>query len=861
MLVLKNINNINYNKFYKFMIDSLHKKIFHIQIQTFNLFLRLILQIKTFLYPRAKHSHAYFKSPIIKNNYININNIPKLNSWTKKPNLKEHHNLIIRINKINIKGLENKVTEILTNHPELKTIINSLLTISRFSNNKTEISNHLNELILISKNKEKLKKFENIINQKLEEIFTIHNTEKLKHLHNSRKHDILIPPIECLTTDYAQILAHFIIDDHGHIDETALSLALKHGTPNSISSTHGQYVKKIYKKLQSNLGKQLSQLTAPKNQTSQTTLFIRMALNKNINDPITHTDTRRAALICLLDNLYQEPASGTCYTSSIAMNVRTHFPEIFLNDLQHIIHNNHYTRTVQNMPYAFFPMIKASDIHLDEDLIKKITTTHGNTEFTYFINNISNRKRLLNENSFFSIINAFKTANINITSEEIIELLEKTEGIETNYYYDDNNKNKISIEISQLNEYLKKSQENEGTLIKLQSLPIKKLIQSLLLKYFKTTLNTLKENPIQYNQYTHLKNWIHQSFSNNQTTRLLRSWEYSLGTGTLDATQKTNVNNHRGISNTFAAWKIISLFNLTTQFDKLQKILYQEDYAQFLYNFHYIIDKELGLLYYKDSRTLFNKNNLTNYKKITRITSFKELQKLINTIIIKSANNLKEENKKQITKLSKHILKENWKEKLIPILQNESENKEETNLAKLLRSYASGGSIIETIANYCEQPITNPNRLFPNSPEDLLNKLITQIKFDLKDHSLTPQTLKKRIPASANTHALSLTLKQKFFQKALQWKGPTELFLQQHLKPETTLTIAHTNYLLNGQHTYLGIQKTTTHQYKLVAILDNKNTFSKNPDSYPTKAYDNYLNQKWQIFTQFNKNMTSLSKN
>lgn len=138
---------------------------------------------------------------------------------------------------------------------------------------------------------------------------------ELAAIQSSRSEDVFMPQKDCLATDYARISAKIIVDDKGNADKGALTSLLEgrkreKGLIGTTSSVHDALVTKMLKRIQRDLWPSILSIKAPLDKNSGAAMLIRITVGKHMDDEVTDADARRAAIICLLDELYQEDISG-----------------------------------------------------------------------------------------------------------------------------------------------------------------------------------------------------------------------------------------------------------------------------------------------------------------------------------------------------------------------------------------------------------------------------------------------------------------------------------------------------------------------------------------------------------------------
>lgn len=713
---------------------------------------------------------------------------PKENFKQKTETQSQTDPTINEIHRIGGEDLAKEINLFLTNHPKAIIHIEKMITLARFEGDK-KATLYLKKFLSI-KDKEAMSEFIKKLNNQVVSVINESINNQLNTLQKARAKDLLVPKEDTLATDYARILANIIIKDDGSTDLIALKVLANKEITETLSTIHNQHISQMLQQLDQGLTKNLENIKAPPKslQNSDTADFIRMAINKKMGEPLNNTDAKRAALICLLDELYQEDIASSCYTTTLAMNIRTQFPELFLKDISDIIKQGYYTRTINGNTYTFTPMSKALDEKLDSGKIKK------NSD--------------INENNLYSIITAFKNSGIDISINQIKDL------------------------------------------IKSKDISLKELIKFFTLKQIGLTEDSLnlikKQNPKneKYQQYIKLKNQIQQNFSNNRINRLLSSYQYSLGTASLE-TPNTHILQQTP-RQTFLSGKINTLFDLTPKFEKLKERISPNSYENFLTHFNHQIESRIKLQYHKNRRLFIDK------EQDKELSSIEDLQSTISSIIENLATELeaKPEEKQQLLSLANHLKSDRQKNSTLKILQENYQkhtNTTESDPTKLFKKFTELGSVAETFRDYTAKTEFQKGaiRIKPNSPKDLLLQLISLGK------SLNGKS--SILPTSAGDHAFSLLPNQGLFQEAIQSKNTTHWL--NTLPPETTIVLADTNYLSNGMHVYLGIRK-TKNNYELVEIADGDPNIAV--ETLPKNEANIYLNNNWDIITTFNEDINSL---
>lgn len=763
-----------------------------------------------------------------------------------------------------------RIATLLETHPEARESLKCILTILRFSPDEKRNKKYF-DVLLSTKDIEGYHKH---ITKEVAKILSTQITNEIETAQSSRANDVFMSKEYSLSTDIARILSNIIINDNGDIDTVALEtiLQIRKNKEGNLTKTnsfiHNTHVTKMLNQLQGDLANNLSNITAPKNQNSESAMFVRMAVGKNINEKVTDTDAKRAVISCLLDELYQEDISDSCYTTSLAMNIRSEYPGLFIDDMKNIIDHGYYTRMIDGKPHRFFPMKKALDNNLENGVLKIGTIVQGE-EVLVSIISPGDIPIETNDSALFSLINAFESAGINISPEEIMDIKDYINKTTKDIYIDNNGRRK-SLKESEMAEFIKKAKNSEGSIMRTQEIPLKAIIKAVILKKVGLTskqLSTLKRKSPEdkkYKDYLKLKNWVQQNFSNNQVNRLLRSWEYSIGTATLDTEQNQEIT-----GNTFALIQIITLFDSGPFFKELHKKI-PDHYDKFLNNFASLIENRIGVMYNKGIRVFFDKANPSGDDDRRKISSIQDLQNLVSSLVVEAGNSVLEDPsikwknntqkstlKTAITSMAQNVSGPRQKQEIIKVLQRETESNE-TDESTIFKQFLTYGSPEESLANYCGK--TEPEKetvdIKPTTAKNLLLKLINSLK--------PLQSGVKTMPVGARTHAFSIVPGEGLFKQAIDSNLPAEEYLRR-LAAGKTIVIADLNYMHNGKHVYLGVQKIGPEEYKIVKTLDTEKLYSGTPEIlHESDAVimesSYFLGTTWNITTTFNKDIENLQQ-
>lgn len=671
------------------------------------------------------------------------------------------------------------------------------------------------------------------IDQKVDELIGNKIDTELNSIQKARAQDLYMTANDCLATDYAKILSKLIIDDRGNLDQTTLASIIRHRKKQKTLTTtssfvHNTHVTQMLKKLQKDLEPLLLNIKAPKNQDSDSAMFVRMAVGKAINDEVTDVDAKRAVVASLLDEFYQDEITESCATTSLAMNIRSGYPELFIHDMASILEHGFYTRNNQGKHYLFFPMKNALDRKL-----------YGTTETAVTRLTSINKVTPLNKDTLFSLITAFKNTGLEISETEIIETAKKLTRKKLIYIDKNNKTTEIPLDnTDQINQILQEVKKGNGYLIKKETVPLKTIVDSIILKKVGQTPEHLK-----------LKNFVLQNFSNNQVNRLLRSWEYSIATATPSNLQITDSQDNLAFKESFTAKRIRTLFNLDEKFEILKKRMTKAEYEKFIENFYRLLNGKIGLEYNEGAFTLFDKTSSLGYKD-NKISSLQDLQTLVGSVL-GEANELSG-NTIDITSLVDRITGQREKDAMMTILKRENRSDEDE--TRQLKKFLQHTSLGESLATYCGtvNSTVRTTQITPTSAKDLLQKLITEIR------KQAPEERLEKIPVMSAGHSFTLIPNEGLFKNGIDSKLTAEQWLAT-LKTGETVVIADSNYTENNQHIYFGIQKISNREYKLVEILDNENLHSGNPEISPEPIMTiDFLNKPWNIATNFNHNTKTL---
>lgn len=790
-----------------------------------------------------------------------------------KPPTRKKDSLLSTIEKIKNPDLRKALFNLLEEHkdnPKARESIECILTINRFSTEKTL---RYFEALLKSSSTENIEVFHGKISNELDKVLSSKLDQRLEKIQSERTDDLFMTQNDCLATDSSKILSSIIVDRNGDIDKSAIASILrmrennKGNTTKTNSFVHNAHVTKMLERLQGDLADSLSDVKAPTNQDSDIARFIRQAVGKNMNDPITNVDAKRAIVICLLDELYQEDISGSCYTTSLAMNIRSQYPKLFIDDMKNIIDHGYYTRIIDGKPHLFFPMKKALDNKLESGVVRireQKQALDGTKSPTI--------KKDINEQTLHSLVTAFNGmqnadgSNLSVSIEEIQEAI--APHLKTKFVFRDKNGVETKIIPSEQKLYAAKARKGEGDIVKTQELSLKETIKLVLLKKVglspeelaKVKKEGLTDNQTpeaqKYREYLKLKNWVQQSFSNNQVTRLLRGWEYSLGTSTLDTIQNPTLTSRTDIVSS----RIMSLLSSDPAFIEQFSKIPENCFTLFFDNLCEQLDSRIGVEYNKGVLVFFDKSNLSDYDEKKTIASSEELRKLIGLIIIKAGQKTLRD--KEI-KWKDQTQKNNVKNTIISLAKYVSNKKEQIDTTT--KPSIKGGSASRSLANYCgKSDLDTPTvSITPTSPKDLAVQLINLVQTSIQSQDISQKSLNDgtvTMPVEARDHAFALVPSQGLFKDAINSKQSAEKWLQT-LAIGKTIVIANLNYTHNGKHVYLGVQKTGNDQYNFVELLDTESLHS-DPEILPESIVspDDFLWQPWTVVTTFNKDAEALER-
>ncbi len=795
------------------------------------------------------------------------------NALQKPPTPKADPLLSTIEEKIKDPDLQKGINKLLKQHkdnPKARESIECILTINRFSTEKTL---RFFAALLKSPSTESIEKFHNNISRELDKTLSAELNQRLEQVQSERTNDSLMPKEDCLPTDCAEVLSNVIVDQNGNFDHMAIASILRIREGNTGNSTktnsfvHNAYVTQMLERFQGDLADSLSDVKAPKNQNSDIAMFIRQANGKKMNDPITDVDVKRAIIAGLLNILYQEDISGSCYTTSLAMNIRSQYPKLFIDDMKNIIDHGYYTRIIDGKPHLFFPMKKALDIKLENGVvrIREQKQALDGTKSPVV-------KKDINEQTLHSLVTAFNGmqhadgSNVTVSVEEIKEAI--APHLKTKFIFRDKNGIETEITTSEQKLYAAKARKGEGDIIKTQELSLKETIKLVLLKKVGLTpeeLAKVKKEGLagnqtpeaqKYREYLRLKNWVQQSFSNNQVTRLLRSWEYSMGTATLDTVQNPALTSKTDIVSS----RIMSLLSSDPVFIEQFSNIPKNCSTLFFDNLCEQLDSRIGVEYNKGVLVFFDKSNLSDYDEKKTIASSEDLRKLIGSIIIKAGQ--KTLRNKEIT-WKDETQKTDAKNNIIALANHVANKKGK--IDETTKPSIKGGSASRSLANYCGKSDLDSSTVSftPTSPKDLVVQLINLVQKSIQSQDISQKSLNDgtvTMPVEAHDHAFALVPSEGLFKDAINSSQSAEAWLKT-LAIGKTVVIANLNYIHNGKHVYLGVQKTGNDQYKFVELLDSESLHS-NPEilSESIVSPDDFLWQSWNVITTFDKNLTTLEK-
>lgn len=148
-------------------------------------------------------------------------------------------------------------------------------------------------------------------------------------------------------------IAELLINDGGQLNVFLIKF-IKEKCPKSNSACHDKLFFETLESLEKGdkTANLLTSIGLPKSENNKAIDFIRATLKLGMEEPLQLKDTRRAVLSAFLMDLRQAP-TGSCFTTSVAIDIHDNWPDLFLEDMKGLIENGYIQRTFEGRTEQF----------------------------------------------------------------------------------------------------------------------------------------------------------------------------------------------------------------------------------------------------------------------------------------------------------------------------------------------------------------------------------------------------------------------------------------------------------------------------------------------------------------------------